>query len=326
MIANMKTIVGVVAASVLMLVLSVAPMAAQTWPQRTVKFILPLGPGSGADIGARLIAEKLAARWGQPVVVENRPGGDGIVAINAFVAARDDHVLLLSPSSAFIAHPYVYDKLSYDPRDLSPVARISSTLISISVPPSLNVSSLNEVFAMARAQPGKLNWASTTGATDLILQSHIKKSSLDMVRVPYRNPVEALTDTMNGRVHVYWAAHAIVQAQAEAGKVKVVAITNSEPTSLLPGVLTVTQIGLPDLTLDGLIGIFGTRDLPQSVRERISADVKAALADPAIHSRLTATGQIVVPGSGAELAASIDKQRAAMLEVAKVLGIKEATQ
>jgi tripartite-type tricarboxylate transporter receptor subunit TctC len=301
-------------------------MAAQTWPQRTVKFILPLGPGSGADIGARLIAEKLAARWGQPVVVENRPGGDGIVAINAFVAARDDHVLLLSPSSAFIAHPYVYDKLSYDPRDLSPVARISSTLISISVPPSLNVSSLNEVFAMARAQPGKLNWASTTGATDLILQSHIKKSSLDMVRVPYRNPVEALTDTMNGRVHVYWAAHAIVQAQAEAGKVKVVAITNSEPTSLLPGVPTVTQIGLPDLTLDGLIGIFGTRDLPQSVRERISADVKAALADPAIHSRLTATGQIVVPGSGAELAASIDKQRAAMLEVAKVLGIKEATQ
>jgi tripartite-type tricarboxylate transporter receptor subunit TctC len=326
MIANMKTIVGVVAASVLMLVLSVAPMAAQTWPQRTVKFILPLGPGSGADIGARLIAEKLAARWGQPVVVENRPGGDGIVAINAFVTARDDHVLLLSPSSAFIAHPYVYDKLSYDPRDLSPVARISSTLISISVPPSLNVSSLNEVFAMARAQPGKLNWASTTGATDLILQSHIKKSSLDMVRVPYRNPVEALTDTMNGRVHVYWAAHAIVQAQAEAGKVKVVAITNSEPTSLLPGVPTVTQIGLPDLTLDGLIGIFGTRDLPQSVRERISADVKAALADPAIHSRLTATGQIVVPGSGAELAASIDKQRAAMLEVAKVLGIKEATQ
>ena len=245
----MKTIVGVVAASVLALVLSVAPMAAQTWPQRTVKFILPLGPGSGADIGARLIAEKLAARWGQPVVVENRPGGDGIVAINAFVTARDDHVLLLSPSSAFIAHPYVYDKLSYDPRDLSPVARISSTLISISVPPSLNVGSLNEVFAMARAQSGTLNWASTTGATDLILQSHIKKSGLDMVRVPYRNPVEALTDTINGRVHVYWAAHAIVQTQAEAGKVKVVAITNSEPTSLLPGSPTVTQLGLPDLTL-----------------------------------------------------------------------------
>src|SRR4051812_27084656 len=318
---NVKTVVGVVAASLLAFVCSVTPAAAQTWPQRTVKLILTLGPGSGADIGARLIAENLTARWGQPVVVENRPGGDAIVAINAFVSARDDHVLLLSPSSAFIAHPYVYDKLSYNPRDLSPVARISSTLISISVPPSLNVSSLNDVFAMARAQPGKLNWASTTGATDLILRAFIQKSGLDMVRVPYRNPVEALTDTINGRVHVYWAAHAIVQAQAEAGKVKVVAITNSEPTSLLPGVPTVTQIGLPDLTLDGLIGIFGPRDLPEAARERIADGVKAALADPTIHARLTATGQIVVPGSGAELAASIDKQRAAMLEVAKVLGI-----
>jgi tripartite-type tricarboxylate transporter receptor subunit TctC len=324
--ANMKTMVGVVTAALIALVLSVAPMAAQAWPQRAVKFILPLGAGSGADIGARLIAEKLAARWGQPVVVENRPGGDGIVAINAFVSARDDHVLLLSPSSAFIAHPYMYDKLSYDPRDLSPVARISSTVISISVPPSLGVNSLKELFAMVRAQPGTLNWASTTGATDLIVQSFVKKSGLDIVRVPYRNPVEALTDTVNGRVHLYWAAHAIVQAQAQAGNVKVIAIANSEPTSLLPGVPTVTQAGYPDLTLDGLIGIFGPRDMPQPLRERIAADVKTALDDSSIHSRLTATAQVVVPGSSAEFAASIDKQRAGLVEVARVLGIKSATQ
>lgn len=324
--ADIKTMAGVVAAALLALVSSVAPMAAQTWPQRAVKFILPLGAGSGADIGARLIAEKLTARWGQPVVVENRPGGDGIVAINAFVSAHDDHVLLLSPSSAFIAHPYVYDKLSYDPRDLSPVARISSTVISISVPPSLGVNSLTELFAMVRAQPGALNWASTTGATDLIVQSFVKKSGLDIVRVPYRNPVEALTDTVKGRVQLYWAAHAIVQAQAQAGNVKVIAIANSEPTSLLPGVPTVTQAGYPDLTLDGLIGIFGPRDMPQPLRERIAADVKTALDDPSIHSRLTATAQIVVPGSAAEFAASIDKQRAGLVEVAKVLGIKPATQ
>jgi tripartite-type tricarboxylate transporter receptor subunit TctC len=324
--ARIKTMIGVVAAALLALVLSVAPMAAQTWPQRAVKFILPLGAGSGADIGARLIAEKLTARWGQPVVVENRPGGDGIVAINAFVSAHDDHVLLLSPSSAFIAHPYVYDKLSYDPRDLSPVARISSTVISICVPLSLGVNSLTELFAMVRAQPGALNWASTTGATDLIVQSFVKKAGLDIVRVPYRNPVEALTDTVKGRVQLYWAAHAIVQAQAQAGNVKVIAIANSEPTSLLPGVPTVTQAGYPDLTLDGLIGIFGPRDMPQPLRERIAADVKTALDDPSIHSRLTATAQVVVPGTPAEFAASIDKQRAGLVEVAKVLGIKPATQ
>ena len=302
-------------------------MAAQTWPQRTVKFILPLGAGSGADIGARLIAEKLAARWGQPVVVENRPGGDGIVAINAFVSAHDDHVLFLGPSSSFIAHPYMYDKLSYDPRDLAPVARISSTLISISVPTSLNVNSLKELFAMARAQPGKLNWASITGATDLILHSYIKKSGLDMVRVPYRNPVEALTDTVKGRVHLYWAAYAIVQAQAQAGNVKVIAIANSEPTSLLPGVPTAAQAGYPDLTFDGLVGIFGARDMPPSLRERIAADVKTALDDPVDPFAADRHG----PGRGPRLGCRfgrLDRQaaRRASSRSATVLGIKSATQ
>ena len=298
----------------------------QPYPSKTVRLVVPYAVGGSADVYGRVLAAKLSENLGHPVVVENRPGGDAMVAINAFVSARDDHVLLLSPSSAFIAHPYAYDKLSYDPRDLSPVARISSTVISISVPPSLGVNSLKELVAMIRAQPGTLNWASTTGATDLIVQAFVKKSGLDIVRVPYRNPVEALTDTVNGRVQLYWAAHAIVQAQAQAGNVKVIAIANSEPTSLLPGVPTVTQAGYPDLTLDGLIGIFGPRDMPQPLRERIAADVKTALDDSSIHSRLTATVQIVAPGSAAEFAASIDKQRAGLVEVARVLGIKSATQ
>ena len=324
--ARMKTKVVVAAAALLALVQSGVPMAAQTWPQRTVKLILPLGPGSGADIGARLVAEKLAARWDQPVVVENRPGGDGIVAISAFINARDDHVLFFGPSSSFIAHPYLHDRMPYDPRDLAPVARVSSTLISITAPAQLNVNSLTELLAMARAQPGKLNWASITGATDLILHAFIKKSGLDMVRVPYRNPVEGLTDTIQGRVHLYWAAHAIVQAQAQAGTIKIVAIANSQPTSILPGVPTAAQAGYPDLTFDGLVGLFGPRDMPPALRERIAADVKTALADPAVHARLTGTGQVVLPGGDAEFAASIDRQRAGLVDVAAVLGIKAATQ
>jgi tripartite-type tricarboxylate transporter receptor subunit TctC len=323
---NVTTKVCAAVLATLAFAVSVSPMAAQTWPQRTVKFILPLGAGSGADIGARLIAEKLAARWGHPVVVENRPGGDGIVAINAFTNANDDHVLFLGPSSSFLAHPYMYDKLSYDPRDLTPVARISSTLIAITVPPQLNVNSLKELFDMARAQPGKLNWVSITGATDLILRSYIKKSGLDIVRVPYRNPVEGLTDAINGRMHLYWAAYAIVRSQAQAGKIKVVAIANSEPTSILPGVPTAAQAGYPELTFDGLVGIFGARDMPPALRDRIAADVKTALADPTVHARLTATGQVVVPGTAADLAASIDKQRAGLVDVAATLGLKSATQ
>src|SRR3974390_1440629 len=125
----------------------------QAWPQRNVRFIVPLGPGSGADIGARLFADKLTARWGKPVVVETRPGGDGIVAITAFVGAHDDHTLLFSPASTFTAHPFLHDKLPYDQADLSPIARVSNPLVVIGAPAALKLGSLADLFALARAQP-----------------------------------------------------------------------------------------------------------------------------------------------------------------------------
>ena len=185
-----------------------APARAQDWPTRTVKFILPIGAGSGADLGARLIAEKLSAKWGQPVVVENRPGGDGFVAITAFTSARDDHTLLFAPATAFTGHPYLHDKLPYNPRDLAPIARVSSTLVTIGVAPSLGVNSLKDAFAKVRAEPGKLNWATTSGATDLIIKAFLKTSGLDMARVPYRDPVQAQNDVAEGRLHLYWSAYA----------------------------------------------------------------------------------------------------------------------
>lgn len=311
--------------------LAVSPAAAQTtpvqaWPQRSVKFLLPLGPGSGADVGARLIAEKLAAKWGQPVVVENRPGGDGLVAINAFVSAHDDHVLLFGPAASFTAHPFLHDKLPYDPRDLAPVARVSSTVIALGVPPSLAVKSLGDLLALAKAQPGKLNWASVTGATDLLIAGFLKSQNIDMAKVPYRDPVQALNDVAEGRLQFYWASFAIVRAQMQAGRIRVLAITASEPSASVPNIPTVSQLGVPGLTFDGLVGFYGTHDMPVELRERIAADVKEALTDPTIVSRLQATGQDVVPGSAADFAAAIDKQRATVAETAKILGIRAATQ
>jgi len=111
--------------------------AADAWPQRTVRFILPLGAGSGSDIGARLFADRLSARWGHPVVVENRPGGDGFVAINAFISAHDDHTLLFAPTSTFTAHPILHSKVPYDRADMVPIARVTNTLIALSVAPAL---------------------------------------------------------------------------------------------------------------------------------------------------------------------------------------------
>ena len=319
-----------VAAAACAVALSGLPSQAQSgaanWPQRPVKWILPLGPGSGADIGARLIAEKLSAKWGQPVVIENRPGGDGFVAITGFVSAKDDHIMLFGPASSFTAHPYLHEKLPYKMSDLAPVARVSATIVTITVPPSLNVKSLGDVVAMARKEPGKLNWATITGATDLIVAGWLKTAGLDMVKVPYRNPVAALTDVAEGRLHYYSAAYAIVRPQIQAGRVQLLAVMSSEPTKALPNVPTVKQAGIPELTFDGLVGLFGQPSMPAALRERIASDIKAVLTDKAVVEKLQATGQDVIPGSAAEFAASIEAQSKAVSAIAKTLGIKAAAQ
>jgi tripartite-type tricarboxylate transporter receptor subunit TctC len=308
------------------LVLGTMPVTAQTWPQRPVKFLVSLGPGSGVDIGTRMLADRLSARWGQPVVVENKPGGDGIVAISTFVGAHDDHVLLAAPTSSFTAHPYLHDNLPYKPSDLLPIVRVSNTVITIGVPTSLNVTSLDQLFALARSQPGKLNWAGVTGALDFLFAGFLKSAGVNMTKVPYRNPVEAANDLAEGRVQVYEAAFAIVRPQVQAGKIKVLAVTNSTRAPAAPEVPTVKEAGYPDLTLDGLVGFFGPSDMSKELRERIASDVRAVVAgDPTIEARLTATGQVLNLGGPGEFAAATEEQRAKLAAVAKELGIK-ATQ
>jgi tripartite-type tricarboxylate transporter receptor subunit TctC len=290
------------------------------WPTRPVRFILTLGAGSGSDIGARLLADRLSQRWGQPVIVENRPGGDAIVAINAFVGVHDDHVLLFSPTSSFTAHAYLHDNLPYQPSDLVPITRVSNTIITISVPASLNVNSLKELAAMARAEPGKLNWAGVTGALDFVFGGWLKQEGLNINKVPYRNPVDAANDLAEGRVQVYEAAMAIVRPQLESGKIKLLAVTNSVRAPTQPNLPTVAEAGYPALTIDGLVGLFGPTGMPLDLRQRITADIRAVV-DPTIEDRLTITGQLTNLGGPEEFGKSIDEQRAKIADFAKQLGI-----
>jgi tripartite-type tricarboxylate transporter receptor subunit TctC len=299
-----------------------APVAAQSWPTRSVKFILTLGPGSGADIGARLLADRLTKKWDQPIVIENRPGGDGILAINAFVSAQDDHVLLFAPSSSFIGHPYQHNNLPYNPDDLAPIARVSNTVIAISVPMDLPVKTLRDVVELASTKPGQLNWAGLTGALDIMFEGWLKSIGVDIKKVPYRNPVEAVNDLAAGRVQVYESAYAIARPQIQAGKIKVLAVTNTARASAIPDVPTVAEAGYPALTMDGLVGLFGPPTMPKDLRERIAADIKTVMdADPLINERLIMTAQLPNPGGPAEFAKSIDEQRAVLAKAATDLGI-----
>ena len=313
---------AIVAAASLLLAERHPAAADEAWPQRTVRFILPLGGGSGSDIGARLFAERLTARWGQPVVIENRPGGDAFVAITAFLAAHDDHTLLFAPTSTFTAHPILHQKLPYDPRDLVPIARITNTLISISVPAALNVGSLKELVSLARAKPGKLNRASITGAIDLVLSGFLKGRDLDVAKVPYRDPVQAVTDLAENRIQIYTSAYAIVQAQQQAGTIKPLAMTNQTRAPTAPDIPTAAEAGYPELTIDGLVGLFGPPNMPAALRERIAADVRAVAADPGIEPRLIQTGQILNPGTPAQFGAAIEEQTAKLAAIARALDIK----
>jgi tripartite-type tricarboxylate transporter receptor subunit TctC len=305
--------------------LPTAVSADQAWPTRPVKFILTLGPGSGADIGARLFADRLSQRWGQPIVVENRPGGDGIVAINSFVSAHDDHQLLFSPTSSFTAHPFLHDHLPYKPADLLPIARVSNTIITISTPASLNVNSLTQLMALARAQPGKLNWAGVTGALDFIFAGWLKREGLDIAKIAYKNPVDAANDLAEGRVQVYESALAIIRPQLQTGKVKLLCVTNTVRAPTEPDLPTAQEAGQPALTIDGLVGLFGPTGMPLALRQRIAADIRA-VADDTIKQRLVTTGQLLNVGGPEDFAKSIDEQRAQVAAFAKELGVAELPQ
>src|SRR5258707_5893538 len=288
------------------------------WPQRSVKFVLPLGPGAGVDIMARLLGDRLAQKWGQSVVIENRPGGDGVVALSSFIGGNDDHALLMSPTSSFTHHPWTHDKMPYDARELVPIVRMTNTLVAVVVPASSPISSLKELIAEAKANPGKLNWATITGFFDFMFEGFQKQEGVVIAKVPYRNTVQAANDLAEGRIQMMMAAYAIIRPLVQAGKLKVLAFTASQRAQAVPDVPTAAEAGFPGMTIDGLVGGFGPRNLDAKARERIEADIIEQLRDPKIVETLTSTGQVVNPGTAAEFASAIEAQKTQAAETGKL--------
>jgi tripartite-type tricarboxylate transporter receptor subunit TctC len=301
---------------------SALPASAQSWPTRTVHFIIPLGAGSGVDITARLLADKLSQRWGQPVIVENKPGGDAILAITTMKNAHDDHVLLFAPASTFTAHPLLHESLPYKQSDLVPLARVTNTLIALGVPTEIGVSTMKELVEKTKAAPGKLNYASVTGSNDLLYAAFLKTEHLDQAKVPYKNTVDAINDLAENRIQAYVGAYAIMRPRVQAGKVKVIALTNAKHAAQLNDIPTAREAGFPSLEMDGLVGVLGPSNTPAEAKARIAKDIKEFAEEPDVKTKLELTGQVVNPGSAAEFDADIKAQRAQMEKIGKILGIK----
>jgi tripartite-type tricarboxylate transporter receptor subunit TctC len=299
----------------------VSAAQAQTWPQKTVRFIIPLPPGSGTDVSARLYAERLAERWGQPVVVENRQGADGIPAVAAFLSARDDHTFLLSFAGVITINPLVHEKLPYDPaKDLVPITPMVDNFLGVSATASLNIKSIADLIKAARAQPGKLNWAATPGLPHYILLALQRSAGLDMVQVSYRDFAPAYGDLNQGRLHVAGTGVPTLVPHHRAGTAKLILVTNRERAPQAPDVATAREQGHPELTFEGTVGLYGWRDMPAALRQRIVADIAAVAADPAFRARLTTAGVAARTGTPEEFAAAIEDQRA------KIAAIHAATK
>jgi tripartite-type tricarboxylate transporter receptor subunit TctC len=295
---------------------------AESWPQRSVKFIVPFGPGAGADIGARLIQEKLAQRWGKPVVIENRPGADSIVAIQALLSANDDHTFMFGPSGNFIVHPYQYQKLPYDPNELVPIARYSATILSLGVPAALNIDTLPEFVKHAQANPGKLNSAAVPGITELAFDYFAKKANLTFAKVPYRDIVQAVNDLAENRLQAYSSSYAIQRPHRQGGRIKVIAQMGAKRAPSLPDVPNGVEQGFPALEMEGLVGLFGTKAVSPELREKIGADIVAVANDKEIEDKLNATAQSPARGNAKEFTDHIDRQKAQIANIVKELDFK----
>ena len=301
-----------------------APAAAQApaWPTRIVKFIVPFGPGAGADIGARLFAEKLSTLWGQPVVIENRPGGDSIVAIKAFLGANDDHTLLFGPSGNFTVHPFNYAKLDYNPADFVPIARVSTTLLAAAVKADAPYKNVKEFTEAVRANPGKFNYGAVQGITEFTFWGYVHREKLQITQVPYRDINIAPVDLGEDRIQLVMASYAIVQPQINAGRIRALVVNNKTRIAAAPNVPTAREQGYPSLEVEGLVGLFGIKSMPAALNEKIAADFRAVTADGSIAARLLATGQAINIGGPKAFADSINEQRANIAAVVKAIDFK----
>jgi tripartite-type tricarboxylate transporter receptor subunit TctC len=294
------------------------------WPSKPVRLIVPFGAGTGSDLTARLFAPLLAERWATPVVVDNRPGGDSVVGLQAFVASSDEHTLLFAPTGSVTLVPLQHERLAFDPNEeLVPIAAGTKVTLAIAATKTVEISSLADLVALVRAQPGKYRWAAVPGLPELIFSAFLTMEKLQMTHVAYRDIPNALRDLGAGRIHIMVASVATMSPQLQAGTIRLVALTNSERSAIAPLVPTAIESGYPGLTVDTQWGFFGWRGMPDALRTRIADDIRHATSDATLVARLAAMGQIADGGTAETFSAAIERQRAQVTAIARIKGADE---
>jgi tripartite-type tricarboxylate transporter receptor subunit TctC len=304
---------------------AVAPIAqAQSYPSRPVHLIIGYTPGGSADLTARLLGQWLSERLGQTIVVDSRPGGGTIIATEAVVHAPPDGYTLLLVAPANAINATLYEKLNHDfIRDIVPVAGINRFPNVMEVNPSVPVKTVPEFIAYARANPGKLNMASSGNGSTIHVSGELFKmmTGVDMIHVPYRGGAPALTDMLGGRVQVMFDNIPTSIEYIRAGKLRPLAVTGAARSALLPDVPTVADF-LPGYEASAWYGVGAPKNTPAEVIARLNAEINAGLADPKLKARFAEVGAETMPMTPSGFGKFIADETEKWGKVVKFAGIK----
>jgi len=266
---------------------------AQGYPAKPIRVVVSLAPGGGVDTISRIVAQKLGERWGQQVVVENRPGGGGTLGADIVAKSPPDGYTLLTSSISYAVIPTSHKNLPYDPvRDLTPVAVLVNSFNILAVHPSLPAKSVRELIALARAHPGELSYASSGngGAANLALEMFKLATNTNILHVPYKGTAPGIVDLMAGRVSMTASAVVSVMPYARQGKLRALATVGSRRTPAAPELPTVAEAGVPGYAMDAWFGMFAPAAVPKDVLAQLNGEIVKILYAPDMKERLAQIG------------------------------------
>ena len=298
---------------------------AQDYPTRPVRMIVPFAPGGAADITGRLIGQWLSDRLGQPFIIENRPGGGTNIGTEAVATASPDGYTLLVANAGNAINATLYRKLNFNfIRDLVPVAGLVRAPHVLFVAPSFPPKTVGELIAYAKANPGKLNFASAgTGTSNHIAGEMFKMmAGIDMVHVPYRGGAPAIADVLSGQVQVMFADVLTMAAQMKGGKIRSLAIATNVDLPTLPGTPTVAAT-VPGFDTSSWWGVCAPRGTPSEIVNKLNAEINRGLADPKIKQRFAEMGVLVLPGSPEDFGKMIVDETAKWGKAVKFANVSE---
>jgi len=320
----MKSIGFVVALAIALGMPSLAP--AQTYPARSIRFVVPFPPGGSTDFIARILAARLPAALGQTIVIDNRGGGGGNIG-NGIVAkaAPDGYTLLITADGTITTNPSVYSKLPYNAiRDLPPITQLISYPYVVVLHPSVPVASVKELIQVAKAQPGKLRYAHAGVGTGPQLAVELFKIlvGVDIISVPYKGGGPAMIGVVGNETHLSFATPPSSLPYVKNGRLKAIAVTSAKRSAALPDLPTISEAGVAGYDVDGWVGLFASAGTPGRIVERLYAEIVKVLRVPEVKELVLAGGSETSGISGEETRAKVRTETAMWAKVVNTTGIK----